>query len=106
VGLKISAASGSREVPETSAPKGEPMTHTHNELADQLPDFADRIHELKQSDRRFARLADEYHELNRQVHRMETNIEPTADEEIEKAKKQRLKLLDEIQSMLSASPAS
>ena len=82
------------------------MTHTHNELADQLPDFADRIHELKQSDRRFARLADEYHELNRQVHRMGTNIEPAAEEAIEKAKKQRLKLLDEIQSMLSASPAS
>ena len=32
--------------------------------------------ELKTGDAHFARLADEYHALNRAVHRAETNVEP------------------------------
>lgn len=77
------------------------MTHTHHELAEMLPEYADRIHVLKTTDSHFARLADEYHEVNRQVHRMETNVEPAADEEIEKHKKQRLHLLDQLRSILA-----
>lgn len=78
------------------------MSHTQHELAEVLPEFAERIHALKQENRHFARLADEYHDVNRQVHRLETNVEPAADETIETAKKTRLKLLDEIRAMLSA----
>lgn len=77
------------------------MTHTNNELHEQLPEFAERIHTLKQTDRHFARLADEYHEVNRRIHRMETNVEPAADDEIERQKKQRLHLLDELRAMLA-----
>ncbi|MEJ1158004.1 YdcH family protein [Prosthecomicrobium sp. N25] len=77
------------------------MTHTHHELAELMPEYADDIHKLKMSDSHFARLADEYHEINRQVHRMETNVEPASDEAIEVAKKTRLRLLDQIRAILA-----
>lgn len=78
------------------------MSHTPHELHEEFPEFADRIHALKASDRHFARLADEYHRLNRAVHRAETDIEPTSDEHLEEMKKQRLKLKDEIFALLNA----
>ena len=76
------------------------MTHTPNELHEQFPERAERIHELKVSDSRFARLSDEYHALNRQIHRIETDVEPTDDFTLETMKKQRLALLDEIAVIL------
>ncbi|HCX09894.1 MAG TPA: hypothetical protein DHU81_05990, partial [Hyphomonas sp.] len=52
------------------------MSHTPHELAEEFPDATDRIHALKETDGHFARLADEYHAVNRQIHRIETNVEP------------------------------
>ncbi|MFP7571550.1 YdcH family protein [Marivita sp. S2033] len=52
------------------------MTHTPHELAEEFPEHAGKMSELKQSDAHFARMFDEYHEINRQVHRAETNVEP------------------------------
>ena len=78
------------------------MSHTQNELAEIFPEFVEAMHRLKLENQHFARLFEEYHELNRQIHRMETDVEPTSDEVVESAKKTRLKLLDEIRSMLSA----
>jgi len=54
------------------------MTHTPHELANDFPEHADRIAQLRQGDAHFARLAEAYHEINREVHRAETKIEPTA----------------------------
>tara|TARA_R100001129_G_scaffold178552_1_gene154469 strand:- start:711 stop:953 length:243 start_codon:yes stop_codon:yes gene_type:complete len=78
------------------------MFHTPHELAEEFPDAADRIHELKQTDAHFARLADEYHELNRQIHRIETDIEPASDAFQTRLRKQRMTLKDEINRILSA----
>lgn len=78
------------------------MSHTPNELHEEFPESAERIHALKTSDRHFARLADEYHHLNRAIHRAETDIEPSSDEHLEEMKKQRLKLKDEIFARLGA----
>ena len=50
----------------------------------------------------FARLAEEYHTLNRSIHRMETNVEPADDATIEGLKKKRLNLKDEISKILDA----
>ena len=44
------------------------MSHTPHELAEEFPDAVDKIHNLKQTDAHFARLVDEYHEINRDVH--------------------------------------
>ena len=51
------------------------MTNTPHELAAEFPDKADLIHRLKTENAHFARLAEEYHEINRQVHRAETLVD-------------------------------
>ncbi|WP_321490589.1 YdcH family protein [uncultured Hyphomonas sp.] len=78
------------------------MSHTPHELAEEFPDLADKIHALKTSDAHFAKLADAYHELNRQIHRIETDVEPASDEHQTELRKQRMALKDEIYTMLKA----
>ncbi len=72
------------------------MANTPNELAEQFPLAVEKMHELKTNDAHFAKLFDDYHELNRAIHRAETNVEPTDDFHLEDMRKQRLALLDEI----------
>ena len=76
------------------------MSHTPHELHEEFPDHAERIHELKVGNNHFARLSEDYHQLNRQIHRIETDIEPSDDLHLENLKKQRLALKDEIFVML------
>ena len=52
------------------------MSHTPHELAEEFPEFVEKMSALKVSDSHFAKLAEAYHELNRAVHRAETNVEP------------------------------
>ncbi|MEX1036882.1 MAG: DUF465 domain-containing protein [Sneathiella sp.] len=76
------------------------MTHVPHELAEEFPDAKDKIHELTQTDAHFAKLSEEYHSVNRQIHRIETNVAP-ADEGFEKQlRRQRLALKDEINTYL------
>ncbi len=78
------------------------MSHTPHELHEEFPDMVDKMTELKQSDAHFAKLADEYHELNRAVHRAETNVEPTDQFNEEDMRKKRAALKDEIYRRLTA----
>jgi uncharacterized protein len=77
------------------------MSHTPHELAEEFPEHVAKMHELKQADAHFAKLFDAYHDINRAVHRAETNIEPTDDFNMESMRKERLKLKDEIYGMLA-----
>jgi len=72
------------------------MTHTPHEFHEEFPEHADRISELKQSDRHFAKLYDEYHHVNRAVHRAETNVEPIAGSAETDLRKRRAILKDEL----------
>ena len=72
------------------------MSHVPHELHEEFPEAADRIHTLKTSDAHFARLADEYHAVNREIHRMETGIEPVSDDVENQKRRQRLALKDQI----------
>ena len=76
------------------------MSHTPHELAAEFPNKADKISALRQENAHFKKLSDDYHELNRQIHRGETNVEPMDDFHLEELKKQRLKMLDEILTFL------
>lgn len=78
------------------------MSHTPHELHEEFPEHADRIHALKTSDTHFAKMAEEYHILNRAVHRAETDVEPTSDDVITGMRKERLLLKDKIAAYLSA----
>lgn len=77
------------------------MTHTPHELAEEFPEKADLMARLRLSDAHFARLADEYHEINRAVHRAETYVEPMADHAETDLRKRRAALKDEIWGILS-----
>ncbi len=76
------------------------MTHVPHELHDEFPEAVEALHRLKLEDAHFARLAEEYHMLNREIHRIETDVEPASDARAESLKKQRLKLKDEIAGIL------
>ena len=78
------------------------MSNTPHELAAEFPEFADKMSALKQSDAHFAKLADTYHEVNRQVHRAETNVEPIEQLAEDQLRKQRAALKDEIYNLLKA----
>lgn len=72
------------------------MTHTPHELAADFPEHAERIHQLKMEDAHFARLADEYHQVNREIHRMETEVEPVTSDAEKHARERRVYLKDQI----------
>jgi len=76
------------------------MTHTPHEIAEEFPDDHETIHALKMSNSHFGKLADQYHEVNRKIHRIETEIEPSSDLALENFKKKRLALKDEISLMI------
>jgi uncharacterized protein YdcH (DUF465 family) len=76
------------------------MSDTPHKLTDEFPEFRALISHLKQVDGHFARIADEYAEINHQVHLAETDIEPAADKRMTEMRKTRMRLKDEIYGML------
>ena len=78
------------------------MSNTPHELASEFPEHIAKISDLKQTDAHFARLADEYHEINRAVHRAETNVEPMENLAEAEMRKKRAALKDELYRLLSA----
>lgn len=78
------------------------MSHVPHELHEEFPEAAAALTHLKSNDAHFAKLSDQYHELNREIHRIETDIQPASDEALETLKKQRLALKDEIAGLLKA----
>lgn len=77
------------------------MSNTPHELAQEFPEHVTKMHALKSSDSHFARLFDEYHEVNRAIHRAETDVEPVGDAHMEAMRKQRMVLKDRIYGMLT-----
>ncbi len=75
------------------------LTDKHD-LLHEFPEYRERIHELKLGNAYFARRFDEYHEVDHEVHRIETGVENTSDEYLEERKKLRLYLKDELYRMI------
>lgn len=71
-----------------------------HDLLHEFPEYKDKIHQLKMENRHFARLFNEYDELDHQLRRIQQDIETPSDEVVEQFKKQRLNLKDEILIML------
>lgn len=78
------------------------MSHIPHDLQNQFPDDAEALHRLKLGDAHFKRRADAYHDLNREIHRIDSGVEAASDDRMEALKKARLALLDEISAMISA----
>jgi len=73
-----------------------------HDLLHEFPEDRERIHELKMSNAHFARLFDEYHEVDHEIHRIETGTEVTTDEYLEERKKTRLHLKDQLYAVIKA----
>ena len=76
------------------------MLNEKHDLIHELPEHRDTIHSLKLNNNHFARLFDEYHEIDHEVHRIVTGVESTSDEYLEDRKKKRLYLKDELFQMI------
>lgn len=80
------------------------MIENHN-LHHEFPEHKERIHDLKMNDRHFARLFDEYHDMDREVRKIEDGAEAASDQRLEGLKLKRLHLKDELFAMLEAAEA-
>ncbi|MCX5494114.1 YdcH family protein [Kaistia dalseonensis] len=78
------------------------MAHTPHELSEEFPGEQEKIAKLSADSAHFAKLADEYHEVNRAIHRAETDVEPTDDLHMIDLRKRRMILKDEIAALLRA----
>ncbi|MEJ2177224.1 MAG: YdcH family protein [Gammaproteobacteria bacterium] len=74
-----------------------------HDLIHEFPEHREAIHNLKVSNSHFARLFDEYHEVEHEVHRIEQGVENTSDDYLELQKKKRLHLKDELLAMITQS---
>lgn len=79
------------------------MPIAHHPLVTEFPEHRDAIHQLKTENNHFRRLMDEYEEADKQIVRMEENIETPEDAVLNQLKKQRLHLKDQISAMLHES---
>ena len=76
------------------------MLNEKHDLIHELPEHRETIHNLKITNNHFSRLFDEYHEIDHEVHRIESGVETTSDDYLEEKKKQRLHLKDELFHMI------
>lgn len=72
-----------------------------HDLIHEFPEHRDKIHELKVNNAHFAKLFDEYHEVEHEVHRIEQGVETTSDDYLELQKKKRLYLKDELLGIIN-----
>lgn len=78
------------------------MVVEHHDLLSELPEFREKIHQMKMENAHFAKLFAEYHVVTKEVENLEGNNVPVADETFENAKKKRALLKDQLYAMLTA----
>lgn len=65
-----------------------------------FPEYRSLITTLKQSDQHFTRLFDQHNDLDQKIKNIEAQIEPGTGVEVEKLKKEKLRLKDELYVVL------
>lgn len=76
------------------------MALEKHDLVHEFPEYKEKIHDLKMNNRHFAKLFDEYHEVEHEVHRIEVGAENSSDSCLEGRKKVRLNLKDQLLLMM------
>ena len=71
-----------------------------------FPEYRDLITQLKTTDRHFLRLFDQHNELDQKIKNMEAAISSASHEEIERLKKEKLLLKDQLYSVLKKAAAA
>lgn len=77
------------------------MSDARHDLHSEFPHDGEILHALKLNDAHFRELADRYHQVARDIHRAETEIEPVSHEWLETLKKHRLALLDDFAALIA-----
>lgn len=72
------------------------MNIEKHSLVNDFPEHQHTIRHLKMNDNHFAKLFDEYHELESEVHHIEKNDEPVSDEYLDSLKMRRVHLKDQL----------
>lgn len=72
-----------------------------HDLHHELPEFNDQIHELKTTNNHFRKLFDDYHIVNKEIHRLESSGVFT-DSELTILRQRRLNLKDELVSIIES----
>jgi uncharacterized protein YdcH (DUF465 family) len=70
-----------------------------HDLHNEIPQFEDKIHEMKTNDTHFRKLFDEYEDLNHKIHGVESTGLFT-DDELNEMRSRRLHLKDELYDIL------
>jgi uncharacterized protein YdcH (DUF465 family) len=70
-------------------------------LVDDFPEHQHTIRHLKMNDNHFAKLFDVHHELASEVHHIEKNNEPVADEYLDSLKTRRVHLKDQLFNLVT-----
>jgi uncharacterized protein YdcH (DUF465 family) len=78
------------------------MSNTPHDLYEDFPEKAEAIHALKAKDAHFARMVEEYHEINRAVHRAETRVDVISTEHETDLRQKRMRLKDQIWKQIAA----
>lgn len=76
------------------------MSLEKHDLIHEIPESKEAIHLLKTSNNHFAKLFEEYHEVDHAVQHFQGGAENTSDEHLEDLKKQRLNLKDQLSGMI------
>lgn len=76
------------------------MEGHHHKLADEFPEFKDRIHTLKVGNPHFAKVLERWEALDKQIARAEARIELMSEDAEEELRRTRVRLKDELYEML------
>jgi uncharacterized protein YdcH (DUF465 family) len=82
------------------------MTHIPPDLNKTFPADADILRKLKVEDAHFQHLAARFEALDDEANRIDQGLAAASDERLERIKKQRLALLDEIAPIVAAARAA
>lgn len=69
-------------------------------IVQEFPAFQNKIHELKMSDAHFKKMFEEYHEIDHQIHSIESGAQPTTDQHLNELRSKRVHLKDAIYAYL------
>jgi uncharacterized protein len=73
----------------------------NHDLHHEFPQFANKITDYKMSNHHFKKLFDDYHHVNKEIHRIETGAEATTDDVLNDLRKKRVHLKDELYGILT-----
>jgi uncharacterized protein YdcH (DUF465 family) len=82
------------------------MSLEKHSLLKEFPDHHHTIRHLKMNDAHFAKLFDQYHELDNEIFKLESDNSPTTDQYLDTQKLKRVRLKDVLFDLIKKEEAS